>query len=345
MAERKPIKLLVVEDDPDTAALIGETLSDHFGPAFVCCCRTIADALATDPYTVDMVLSDMNLPDGTGLELLDRLLQRRPDLPILFVTGENSLEQATNAIRRGAYDYVVKTGDYLFTIPLIVEKNLAIWRTKQDNLKLQEELARTLAEVKRKNEQLEAAVAKLEQVAATDPLTGLANRRAFNRALESRFADCSRTGRDLACLMIDLDGFKPLNDTLGHQTGDELLQKVARVLEANCRRADVAGRFGGDEFVVLLPGADEVHATQVARRIADEFDLTVRNTFGDNAPCPITMSMGLTTLSGGRPASPEQVIAQADHALYRAKYSGKARLAVYRPATQQQSHQQSATCK
>ncbi len=331
MSDQTPVQLLVVEDDHDTAALIVESLSDHFGEESVRCCHNITDALACDLKSIDMVLSDMNLPDGTGLDLLQHMLARRADLPVIFVTGDNVLELAMNAIRKGAYDYIVKTGDYLFTIPLLVEKNLAIWRTKQDNKKLHAELTRTLEEVKFKNQQLEAAVAQLEQAAATDPLTGLANRRAFGRALERRFADCSRYGRDLACIMIDLDGFKPLNDTLGHQTGDELLQRVARVLEANCRRSDVAGRYGGDEFIILLPGADVAHATQIANRISDEFNITARRMCGD-AHCIVSMSMGLSTLLSGRPANPEQLISQADHALYRAKQTGKSRLVIYQPA-------------
>jgi len=329
MPEQTSPRLLVVEDDVDTAALLSETLSDHFGEGCARCAYSVAQALAVDLDDIDMVLSDMNLPDGTGLELLGMLLARRSDLPVIFVTGESVLDHAMEAIRRGAYDYIVKTGEYLFTVPLMVEKNLAIWKTKQDNLRLHDELTRTLEEVKLKNQQLEVAVAKLETAAATDPLTGLPNRRAFGRALERRFADCSRYGRDLACIMIDLDGFKVLNDTLGHQCGDALLQRVARVLEANCRRSDVPGRFGGDEFIILLPGADADHAARIATRISDDFNLTTQSTLGTGADCPVSMSMGLSTLMAGRPANPEQLIAQADHALYRAKQSGKARLIIY----------------
>jgi diguanylate cyclase (GGDEF)-like protein len=331
MPDNASPRLLVVEDDADTASLISETLADHFDCDRTRVCYSLSEALTVDLNEIDLVLSDMNLPDGTGLDLLDNFLSRRADLPIIFVTGESVLDHAMRAIRRGAYDYIVKAGDYLFTIPVMVEKNLAIWKTKQDNLRLQHELQRTLDQVKNKNQQLVAAVTKLEMVAATDPLTGLANRRAFGQALEQRFADCGRTGRDLACIMIDLDGFKALNDTLGHQTGDDLLQRVARVLEANCRRSDVAARFGGDEFVVLLPGADTSHATHIATRIADEFNLAAQSVLGDAPSCAVSMSMGLSTLVSAAPANPEQIIAQADHALYRAKQSGKSRLMIYAP--------------
>src|SRR5690606_37396256 len=152
-------------------------------------------------------------PDGTGLELLDRLQACEPDLPVVLVTGVNVAEVATAAIAHGAYDYVVKAGEYLRTIPLVVEKNLALWRTRQENHRLHAELKRTLEEVRLKNEQLEAAVAELKRMAATDSLTGLGNRRAFARSLDHCFAEAQRQGHDLSCLMIDLDDFKQVNDT------------------------------------------------------------------------------------------------------------------------------------
>lgn len=329
-------RLMVVEDDPDTAALIRETLQDYFGPDCVRHCATVAQALAADTDQIDLVLSDMNLPDGTGLEVLEKLLRRRPELPIVLVTGEGILENAVTAIRKGAYDYVVKAGDYLFALPLVVEKNLQIWRTKQENQRLAEQLKRTLEEVRIKNQQLEEAVAKLETVAATDPLTCLANRRAFNQAMDRSFAEATRYGHDLACIMIDLDGFKLLNDSLGHQKGDELLQRAARVLEANCRRSDVAGRYGGDEFILLLPQTDIDTARQVASRIRDEFSAAAQSLARQmTTPTPLTMSIGLSSLHHSRPANPEALVAHADHALYRAKQAGKTCVMVYSAAAPQ----------
>jgi len=330
------LKFLLVEDDPDAAMLICETLEDHFGKQCVKHVDTIARAIAAEVADVDMVISDMNLPDGMGLEVIDKLLARRPDLPIIMVTGEAVLELALDAIRKGAYDYVVKAGDYLFAVPVVVEKNMAIWRTKQENIELNEKMTRMLEEVRVKNQQLEEAVDKLETMAATDPLTGLHNRRAFHKVMEQRFAETQRHRYDLACLMIDLDGFKQLNDTLGHQAGDGLLQRASRVLEANCRRSDVAGRYGGDEFIVIFPQTDEATARQIAQRIADEFNRlgTASYEREDGSTGRVTMSMGLATYQHTRPANPDQMVAFADHALYRAKAEGKTCLRMYQPASQ-----------
>jgi diguanylate cyclase (GGDEF)-like protein len=324
--------ILLIEDDPDTAELIREVLADHFQEDHTKGVPRCAQALEQDLTHFDIVLSDINLPDGSGLELIPQLLSRRDDLPIVMITSEAGLDIAMQAIRHGAYDYVVKIGDYLDTIPLIVEKNLEVWRTKRDNLRLEAELKQTLEELRVKNQQLEEAVTKLEMLASTDPLTNLANRRTIELALERTFAEATRYGTDLSCLMIDLDGFKQLNDSLGHQAGDRLLQLTAKVLEANCRRSDVAGRYGGDEFVVLLPRTGPDTAQQVAGRIQQEFRSAVRASVPQDHPCG--MSMGLACVSFSQPTCADQLVALADAALYRAKQSGKSRLFTHEPPQQ-----------
>lgn len=327
MTEHFTPNILLIEDDVDTAELVRETLSDHFGMDNLEHATTVADALDQDLVKFDLVLSDMNLPDGYGLELIDKLLAKRKDVPIIMVTSESDLELATRCIRKGAYDYVVKAGDYLFTIPLIVEKNLAVWQIKVTNLHLQHELEQTLEELRIKNQQLEEAVTKLETQASTDPLTKLANRRHIQASLERSFSEAQRYSTDLAGVMIDLDGFKKLNDTLGHQEGDRLLQLMSRVLQANCRRCDVAGRYGGDEFVLLMPHTDPAIARQVAGRIKKQFVEAARRTFPDFQGIDLSVGIACTSLS--RPASADQLVALADSALYRAKQAGKARIIVH----------------
>jgi len=331
VSQRTPLRILLVEDNPDTAILIQETLHDHFGAGCVHHCATVARALSAETDRFDIVLSDMNLPDGGGLDVLEKLLARRPDLPIVLVTGEGILDNALLAIERGAYDYVVKSGDWLFAIPIVIEKNMAIWRTKQENLRLHGQLERSLEEIRIKNTQLEEAIAKLETMASTDPLTGLANRRSFNQSLERRFSEAARYDHDLACIMIDLDGFKGVNDTLGHQVGDELLRRTGRILEANCRRSDIAGRFGGDEFVLLLPETELSTARIVAERIKLEFEHAAALVLSDahDSAATVTMSMGLACLRHSRPNSCEQLLGHADDALYEAKARGKRRICVY----------------
>lgn len=305
------LRLLVVEDDADQRDLICETLEAHFGQGTTVGVGSRREALSTDFTTFDLILSDYNLPDGSGMELLAEISERCTT-PVILVTGENVGRTAVEAIRNGATDYVVKTGDYLFTIPLVVQKNLMVARIKRQNEVLQRELID-------KNKQL-------EQMAATDPLTGLYNRRHFSRVLDQLFAEADRYASDLSCIMIDMDGFKQLNDTSGHLVGDQLLQLAGKTITNNLRRADVAARYGGDEFVILLPQANADEATHAADRIRSEFKSATAAML--RRPHGVSMSIGIASVAVSRPMSADALIAAADTALYQAKSAGRDRVAL-----------------
>jgi diguanylate cyclase (GGDEF)-like protein len=317
------MKLLIIEDDPDQRELIQETLQDHFGKGTVVAVGSRAQALAQDLSSFGLILSDYNLPDSTGIELLQEI-RSRCATPVIMVTGENVGHIAIEAIRKGATDYVVKTGDYLLTIPLIVQKNITVAKLTRENEMLRQELEKALTSVRDKNSQLEASLQRVEEMAATDPLTALYNRRHFNRVLDQLFAEAQRYNKDLSCVMIDMDAFKQLNDTFGHQIGDQLLVLAGKVIGANMRRMDVAARYGGDEFVLLLPHAAAPEAVGVAQRIREEFRQAsagiVKRKQG------VSMSVGIGSLGANRPSSGEQLLAVADAALYTAKAQGRDRV-------------------
>ena len=314
------LRILIIEDDDDQRELMRETLEDHFGPGTVVGAESGAAALRQELTNFDLILSDYNLPDYTGLQLLD-LVNQRCSTPVIMVTGENVGHIAADAISKGATDYVVKFGDYLFTIPLVVEKNLIVAKVKRENESLRLELERALAEVRDKNAQLERSLQRVEEMAATDPLTGLYNRRHFSRVLDQLFAEAHRYDKDLACVMIDLDGYKQLNDSYGHQVGDQLLVAAGKVIAANMRRMDVAARYGGDEFVLLLPHAAPEDAAHVVQRIRDEFRIASGHVL--NRSNGVTMSIGIGSLLHCSASSADQLVALADAALYRAKDMGR----------------------
>jgi two-component system, cell cycle response regulator len=317
------IRLLIIEDDPDQRDLIRETLEEHFGAGTVTSVASRREAMAQDLAGFDLILSDYNLPDSTGMDLLDEV-RARCDTPLIMVTGENVGDIAAEAIRKGAVDYVVKFGDYLFTIPLVIEKNLAVAKIKRENEQLRQELEETLLQLQFKNAQLEESLQRVEQMAATDPLTGLYNRRHFNKVIEQLFAEAQRYGKDLACVMIDLDGYKQLNDTFGHQVGDQILVTAGKVIRSNLRKMDVAARYGGDEFVLILPHANADEAVGVIDRIRQEFGATTAAVLHRDKG--VSMSVGVAALASNRAANAEQLIAFADAALYRAKDSGRNRV-------------------
>jgi diguanylate cyclase (GGDEF)-like protein len=322
------MRILIVEDDMDQRDLMRETLEDHFGRGTVTGVACGHEALGWELQQFDVILTDFNLPDMVGMDFLKEVMVRC-DRPVIVVTGENVRQTAAQAIRAGAYDYVVKNGDYLFTIPLIIEKNLEAWKVKQENKRLHEQQQAAAREISLKNQQLKESLQKLEQMAATDPLTGVYNRRHFGEVLEKYFAESTRYGQDLACIMCDLDGYKKLNDTLGHQFGDKILQVAAKVITFNLRVMDVAARYGGDEFVVLLPHAGSKVAMAVGERIREQFLSQMRAML---PPTPeglaLTMSMGVSSVQQNRAVNSDQLVALADEALYEAKHAGKNRTVV-----------------
>lgn len=327
LRESLSLKLLVIEDDDDQRDLIRETLLDSFGSGVsVATAGSKAEALAHELGAFDLILSDFNLPDATGLELLAEL-RGRCSTPVIMVTGENVGHIAAEAIRKGATDYVVKTGDYLFTIPLVVLKNLTVAKMRRENERLQKELEAALCSVRDKNAQLEESLKRVEEMAATDPLTGLYNRRHFGRMLEQQFAEAQRFDQDLACVMIDLDKYKQLNDTLGHQVGDELLVLAGKVIGANMRRMDVAARYGGDEFILLLPKSGAEDAAIAADRIRQEFRVSSSLLLAREEG--VSMSVGIGSIRENLPIGAEQLVASADAALYMAKEAGRDRVHLF----------------
>ena len=310
-SQQQQLRLLIIEDDPDQRELIREQVEDRFGRGTVVGVESRSEALGHDLATFDLILTDYNLPDGTGMDVLADI-RARCSTPVIMVTGENVGHIAAEAIRNGATDYVVKVGDYLFTIPLVIEKNLTVAKI----IKEKEELHR----------QLELKNAQLEQMAATDALTGVYNRRHFNRVLDQLFAEAARYDKDLACVMIDLDGYKQLNDSFGHQVGDQLLVTAGKVILANMRRMDVAARYGGDEFVLLFPHGGVDEAALAAGRISEEFYQSSAAILQRKEG--VGMSIGVASLRQCMPVSAEQLIARADAALYKSKQGGRNRISV-----------------
>jgi diguanylate cyclase (GGDEF)-like protein/PAS domain S-box-containing protein len=188
-------------------------------------------------------------------------------------------------------------------------------------LDVTEELQRA-AELQGYQRELEQANDKLQELAATDPLTGLANRRVFDERLAVEFAQAKRKKRDLSVLMLDLDRFKRRNDLYGHQQGDAALRQFARLLEECTRESDLAARYGGEEFVLLLPETDVPEAMQLANRILE----TVRGATWEDEP--LTISIGAANFEPAT-TSARRLVNLADEALYAAKKQGRDRVVSY----------------
>lgn len=167
-------------------------------------------------------------------------------------------------------------------------------------------------------ERLRATTSRLRHLADHDPLTGLLNRRRFEQELARHLAHVRRYGPEGAALVLDLDRFKPVNDTHGHAAGDRLLARVASVLRERLRVTDVVARIGGDEFAVLLPRADRAGAEAVARSLV----ATVREQAIAAGADPVTVSAGVVLFADCGPVGAEAALAAADLAMYDAKAAG-----------------------
>ncbi|MCK6486061.1 MAG: diguanylate cyclase [Phycisphaerae bacterium] len=316
-----PRRFLLVDDDADHVELMSFVLRDAFAEAEITAVHSIENARALDLTQFDSALVDVNLPDGSGIDLL-RHMHEHADVPVILVTGERFGEPAVEGIRAGAADYLVKHGDYLRVLPVVVRKAAAMSAIKAQNRRLEEELRRRNRELERLNEEL-------LKMAAHDPLTGLYNRRHFNELFARLYAESDRYGSDLTCCMMDLDHFKQVNDRFGHQVGDQLLVLTAESLRKSLRAADVAARYGGDEFVVLMPQTSPEDARQSARRIRVNF----RNLIAERIPYAshVTLSIGVASRERHEPRSADALLRLADDALYQAKASGRDRIMVVRP--------------
>ena len=237
------------------------------------------------------VLLDLSLPDAARLEALMQLRAAAPDVPIVILSGLQDELLAVKAVQEGAQDYLVKgrvDGDAIGrSISYAVERKALEMQTAHK--------------------------------AMHDPLTGLPNRELFQDRLKHAVTRAKRHQSLLGVMFLDLDGFKPINDRLGHEVGDKLLVALARRLEDGLRGSDTPARFGGDEFVVLCEDvADEQHVIAIAERlqraIAEPFRI-------DEHELNVTSSMGVV-VSDGREQSAGELIRNADEAMYRAKRQG-----------------------
>ena len=188
---------------------------------------------------------------------------------------------------------------------------------------------RTHQRIVKLNSDLEQRVAQrtkqLRELAARDPVTGLYNRRHFNEMLDGSFSEAIRYDKDLSCIMIDLDDFKAINDTFGHHIGDEVINLAAATITGELRTSDNPARFGGDEFVILLPHTDEGRAFVLGERITRRFTQELATL---HPQVKTGLSMGIASLESTQVLDAEALVQAADRALYRAKAAGKNRIRV-----------------
>lgn len=185
-----------------------------------------------------------------------------------------------------------------------------------------------VTEIATRKTELESANKTLKQLSRTDKLTGLYNRGYWEECLEQEFKRCHRSKRPASLILFDIDHFKTFNDTHGHAAGDEVLRAVARAIKQTQRITDVSGRYGGEEFGIVLPETDQAQALLVAERLREKIAATVVDWEG--TPLQVTVSLGIAEFSDMF-ADHQSWLEMSDKALYQAKEDGRNRSAVPRP--------------
>jgi len=301
--------ILFVEDSETQAKATKDFLEKSgYAVTWVPNGMSVFRVMKTQP--VDVILLDRVLPDIDGNKICTWLKNNEDTkgIPIIMLTAMDATAEKVKGLEAGADDYLPKPYEE-------VELNARVYaalRTKS----LQDEL-------RKKNDELKEMLAKVEALSITDPLTGLFNRRRFEAILESEFRKAIRYKMPLSCIMIDIDHFKTVNDTYGHAIGDSVIKDVALLIQQGVRDVDTPCRWGGEEFIVLVPLTAKTDAERPAQRIMKSVSA---HAFAGMDGKTVTVSMGIADLSGPGIDAPDKLIQAADSAMYEAKKNGRNRV-------------------
>ncbi|GAB6068804.1 hypothetical protein JCM13664_21250 [Methylothermus subterraneus] len=309
------LDILVVDDDPLTLARLKKPLADLGHKVRTCTSgpEALQEILRQPP---ELVLTDWSMRPMDGLTLCRTL--RESDwgkrLYLIMLTANETEDALVEAFEAGIDDYLVK--------PINLKVLSARLRAGQRIVHLQQELAKERSELELKAKELTLLSRKLEQLANTDLLTGLPNRRYAQQRLVQELAQARRYGRPLSAMILDLDHFKSINDTLGHAAGDAVLKHAAQVLQNALRASDVLCRWGGEEFLAIVPNADLAAAGKLAERLRQA--LAAKQPKALALRRPVTVSIGVGACPPARDL--DSLLHAADQALYRAKEKGRNRV-------------------
>ncbi|OGW25587.1 MAG: hypothetical protein A2X59_05830 [Nitrospirae bacterium GWC2_42_7] len=283
-------KVLVVDDDPDIRGLVSRFLA---AKGFIC--ETASDGNKAldmaDNFNFDAVITDLKMPGIDGIALTKELIKRHPGISIMVMTGFTKEYSEEDALYAGARDFITKPFN-------LSELSVRFFKMIRDNKERDQ----------------------LEEMAHLDTLTGLPNRKLFYDRLTQAIEMAKRYPRLFALLYLDLDNFKAINDTMGHDVGDLLLKEAAQRLLRSIRRSETVARMGGDEFTIILVHIDhEYEAAVVAKRIIESFSEPFIIL---DKECSVGISIGIS-LYPSDGSDVETLLKKADAAMYRVKAKGR----------------------
>ncbi len=310
------MNILIADDEAAIRELVGEILEGEGHE--VTLAEDGEDALNKFKRTWhEIVFSDFSMPKMNGIELLGAVKEINANTQFVIMTSHASMANSIDALKLGAFDYILKPFEDLDVVTDAANRAIA----NLSGIRRQEYLINSLV---RENKELDNLSKEFREMAIRDGLTGLFNHRYAQERLDEEYNRASRYARELSVLFMDLDHFKFFNDAHGHQAGDETLQILAALMTKAVRESDTLARWGGEEFIVIAPEANQEEACVLAERIRKS---VAGHPFPNAAQQPlgiVSLSIGVASISNGT-ESPEKLLRFADDAVYCAKDSGRNR--------------------
>jgi len=300
------INILVVDDEEIMRNMLKDVLSDAGYQVWAAANGEDAVALI-DKTDFNILITDMRMPGMDGVEVTRKFKSIRSDLCVIVITGYASIQSAVQVLKEGAYDYITKPFN-------IEEIKIVVGRAAERQL--------LLREAKEKE--------AYQRLSILDGLTEIYNRRHFDTMLPEEFKRATQYLKPLSGMMIDVDHFKNFNDSQGHQAGDWALKKIAQILSGSVRMTDHVFRYGGEEFVILLPETDKVRTILVAKRLRTAISNAKFIDKKALTTAHLTISIGLATYPDDA-KNPKTLIAKADESMYQAKQMGRDRICFISP--------------
>jgi len=310
------LRVLIAEDDAVSRLILGRAVEKFGHECLVAADGEEAWSLYGETPDLDVIISDWMMPGVDGLELCRRVRGdgRGTYTYFIFLTALGDKEHLLMGLEAGADDYLSKPLD-------------------RDELQVRLISASRVTELHRRlaaqNEELEKLNRRLFEQSREDPLTCLGNRLRLREDLEILQARAERYGHSYSVVLCDVDFFKSYNDRYGHIAGDEVLVKVAKEIAEGRRSGDTAYRYGGEEFLIVLPEQAREEAVAAAERLRRSIEALGIPHESKDPPGSVTISAGVATLGAGTPKSPDDLLREADAALYRAKEAGRNRVSSF----------------
>lgn len=320
----KIINVLLVDDQAMVAEGIRRMLADEQDMVFHYC-DSPKDAIRTaGEIDATIILQDLVMPDVDGMTLV-RFYRNNPDtrnIPVIVLSSKEDPKIKSEAFTNGATDYLVKLPDKIELIARI--------RAHSKSYLAQIERDAAFYAMREMQKQLENTNLELKRLSSMDGLTGIANRRTYDETLDKAWRNAIREKEILSLILVDIDFFKPYNDTYGHQGGDDCLRKVAQGIQSAVHRPlDLVARYGGEEFALVLPQTPVEGARAVVEKMMENIAKLKLKHEGSTVSDIVTISLGVACIVPDQNSSVEEFVSKADEALYEAKESGRNR-AIYR---------------